>query len=181
MTGAAVELQRPRPPLRRTRGAERSGASSSARAFVCRVRSQQAPARRRCYGCSRHCCAPAPARCAYSAARSRRRTGRCRARRLRRARTAICARADGSGFHARLHGCSDERVSELLELTALAPRADEPLRTLSARGMVQRAAVRVIETANLKIFIIHCRFAYILSIIQTLFESTTSQTGVLYH
>ncbi len=43
-------------------------------------------------------------------------------------------------FHARLHGCSEERVSELLDRTGLAPRADEPLRMLS-RGMVQRAAV----------------------------------------
>jgi heme exporter protein A len=43
-------------------------------------------------------------------------------------------------FHARLHGVSESRVAELLETVALAPRADEPLRTLS-RGMVQRAAV----------------------------------------
>jgi heme exporter protein A len=43
-------------------------------------------------------------------------------------------------FHARLHGVEEERVAELLGLVGLAPRADEPLRTLS-RGMVQRAAV----------------------------------------
>ena len=43
-------------------------------------------------------------------------------------------------FHARLHGCSEERVSELLDSVGLKTRADEPLRTLS-RGMVQRAAV----------------------------------------
>jgi heme exporter protein A len=43
-------------------------------------------------------------------------------------------------FHARLHGVSDERVDELLEMLAMAGRASEPLRTLS-RGMVQRVAV----------------------------------------
>ena len=43
-------------------------------------------------------------------------------------------------FHARLHGVGQDRVEELLELVALTPRADEPLRTLS-RGMVQRVAV----------------------------------------
>jgi heme exporter protein A len=43
-------------------------------------------------------------------------------------------------FHARLHGVSDERVSELLELVAMDGRSREPLRTLS-RGMVQRVAL----------------------------------------
>jgi heme exporter protein A len=43
-------------------------------------------------------------------------------------------------YHARLHGVAEERVSELLERTAMARRADEPVRLLS-RGMVQRLAV----------------------------------------
>ncbi len=43
-------------------------------------------------------------------------------------------------FHARLHGVSDVRVEELLELVAMAHRAREPVRTLS-RGMVQRVAI----------------------------------------
>jgi heme exporter protein A len=43
-------------------------------------------------------------------------------------------------FHARLHGVAEGRVRELLDVVALTPRADEPLRTLS-RGMVQRVAV----------------------------------------
>jgi heme exporter protein A len=43
-------------------------------------------------------------------------------------------------FHARLHGVGAARVEELLELVAMAARADEPLRSLS-RGMVQRVAV----------------------------------------
>jgi heme exporter protein A len=43
-------------------------------------------------------------------------------------------------FHARLHGVTDERVSELLELVAMDSRSHEPLRTLS-RGMVQRVAI----------------------------------------
>ncbi|HYM46368.1 MAG TPA: heme ABC exporter ATP-binding protein CcmA [Solirubrobacteraceae bacterium] len=43
-------------------------------------------------------------------------------------------------FHARLHRVPQTRVEELLELLAMAARADEPLRTLS-RGMVQRVAV----------------------------------------
>jgi heme exporter protein A len=43
-------------------------------------------------------------------------------------------------FHARLHAVAEGRVSELLDLVGVSPRADEPLRTLS-RGMVQRVAV----------------------------------------
>jgi heme exporter protein A len=45
-------------------------------------------------------------------------------------------------FYARLYGIDDhpDRVSELLEATAMSRRADEPLRALS-RGMVQRLAV----------------------------------------
>jgi heme exporter protein A len=43
-------------------------------------------------------------------------------------------------FYARLHGAGEQRVQELLETLALAPRAKEPVRTLS-RGMVQRVAV----------------------------------------
>jgi heme exporter protein A len=43
-------------------------------------------------------------------------------------------------FHARLHGVAEARVAELLDVVALAPRADDPLHTLS-RGMAQRAAI----------------------------------------
>jgi heme exporter protein A len=45
-------------------------------------------------------------------------------------------------FYARLYGIErpGERISELLEATAMSGRADEPLHTLS-RGMVQRLAV----------------------------------------
>jgi heme exporter protein A len=43
-------------------------------------------------------------------------------------------------FHARLHGVGEERIDELLEATALADRADDPVRALS-RGLAQRAAV----------------------------------------
>ncbi len=43
-------------------------------------------------------------------------------------------------FHARLHGVARSRAAELLERVGLAPRAREPVRSLS-RGMVQRLAV----------------------------------------
>jgi heme exporter protein A len=43
-------------------------------------------------------------------------------------------------YHARLHGVGFERVEQLLKAVGLAPRAGEPLRTLS-RGMVQRVAI----------------------------------------
>jgi heme exporter protein A len=43
-------------------------------------------------------------------------------------------------FHARLHGVAAGRIDELLAATALADRADDPVRTLS-RGLTQRAAV----------------------------------------
>jgi heme exporter protein A len=43
-------------------------------------------------------------------------------------------------FHARLHGVSEARVSELLDAVGLRARADEPVRTLS-RGMAQRVAI----------------------------------------
>jgi len=43
-------------------------------------------------------------------------------------------------FHARLHGVARARVEELLRAVGMAPRAGEPLRTLS-RGMVQRVAI----------------------------------------
>ncbi len=43
-------------------------------------------------------------------------------------------------FHARLHGVAPSRAAELLERVGLAPRAREPVRSLS-RGMVQRLAV----------------------------------------
>jgi heme exporter protein A len=43
-------------------------------------------------------------------------------------------------FHARLHGVAPGRIDELLAATALADRADDPVRTLS-RGLTQRAAV----------------------------------------
>ncbi len=43
-------------------------------------------------------------------------------------------------FHARLHGVDESRVADLLAQVDLAPRADEPVRTLS-RGMVQRVAI----------------------------------------
>jgi heme exporter protein A len=42
-------------------------------------------------------------------------------------------------FHARLHGVDRARVTELLDLTKLSIRADEPVRTLS-RGLLQRVA-----------------------------------------
>jgi heme exporter protein A len=42
-------------------------------------------------------------------------------------------------YHARLHGVNGDRVEELLAATGMEPRADEPLRELSA-GMVQRLA-----------------------------------------
>jgi len=43
-------------------------------------------------------------------------------------------------FHARLHGVSESRVAELLDVVGLRARADEPVRTLS-RGMAQRVAI----------------------------------------
>ncbi|HTE60533.1 MAG TPA: ABC transporter ATP-binding protein [Solirubrobacteraceae bacterium] len=43
-------------------------------------------------------------------------------------------------FHARLHGVDAGRVDALVEQVGLAPRADDPVRTLS-RGMTQRAAI----------------------------------------
>jgi heme exporter protein A len=44
-------------------------------------------------------------------------------------------------FHARLHGIGDDRrIGELLEVVAMARRADEPVRSLS-RGMAQRVAI----------------------------------------
>jgi heme exporter protein A len=43
-------------------------------------------------------------------------------------------------YFARLYGVDEARVDEALERVDLAPRADEPVRTLS-RGMVQRIAV----------------------------------------
>jgi heme exporter protein A len=43
-------------------------------------------------------------------------------------------------FHARLHGVGGARIDELLAATALADRADDPVRELS-RGLAQRAAV----------------------------------------
>ncbi len=43
-------------------------------------------------------------------------------------------------FHARLHGISEARVSEVIDAVAVAERSDEPLRTLS-RGFVQRVAI----------------------------------------
>jgi heme exporter protein A len=43
-------------------------------------------------------------------------------------------------FHARLHGVSEDRVEELLDLLSMSHRAREPVRTLS-RGMVQRVAI----------------------------------------
>jgi heme exporter protein A len=43
-------------------------------------------------------------------------------------------------YHARLHGVSGERVSELVDVVGMRDRADEPVRLLS-RGMVQRLAV----------------------------------------
>ena len=43
------------------------------------------------------------------------------------------------GYHARLHGVSEERVGELLEAVGMERRADEPVAELS-RGMVQRLA-----------------------------------------
>ena len=43
-------------------------------------------------------------------------------------------------FHARLRDVPEARIAELLEIVALAPRADEPVHTLS-RGMAQRAAI----------------------------------------
>jgi heme exporter protein A len=43
-------------------------------------------------------------------------------------------------FHARLHGVAEARIAELLEVVALAARADDPVHTLS-RGMAQRAAI----------------------------------------
>jgi heme exporter protein A len=43
-------------------------------------------------------------------------------------------------FHARLHGVSEDRVEELLELLSMSHRAREPVRALS-RGMVQRVAI----------------------------------------
>jgi heme exporter protein A len=42
-------------------------------------------------------------------------------------------------FHARLHSADAGRVEQLLELTKLTLRADDPVRTLS-RGMLQRVA-----------------------------------------
>jgi heme exporter protein A len=43
-------------------------------------------------------------------------------------------------FHARLHGVSEVRIGELLEVVGIARRADDPVHTLS-RGMAQRAAI----------------------------------------
>jgi heme exporter protein A len=43
-------------------------------------------------------------------------------------------------YHARLHDVRDGRVDEVLEAVGMAPRADDPVRSLS-RGMVQRLAV----------------------------------------
>ncbi|MGH2856893.1 MAG: ABC transporter ATP-binding protein [Solirubrobacteraceae bacterium] len=43
-------------------------------------------------------------------------------------------------YHARLHRVGDERVEEVLALTQMERRADEPVRLLS-RGLVQRLAV----------------------------------------
>jgi heme exporter protein A len=43
-------------------------------------------------------------------------------------------------YHARLHGVSDDRVSEVLDAVGMRERGDEPVRLLS-RGMVQRLAV----------------------------------------
>ncbi|HEY4277484.1 MAG TPA: ABC transporter ATP-binding protein [Conexibacter sp.] len=43
-------------------------------------------------------------------------------------------------FHARLHRLHETRVEELLELTRLTGRADDPVRTLS-KGLLQRVAV----------------------------------------
>ena len=43
-------------------------------------------------------------------------------------------------FHARLHGVSGDRVSELLDRVGLGRRQEDPVRTLS-RGMTQRAAI----------------------------------------
>jgi heme exporter protein A len=43
-------------------------------------------------------------------------------------------------YHARLHGVSSERVSEVLAAVAMERRASEPVRLLS-RGMVQRLAI----------------------------------------
>jgi heme exporter protein A len=43
-------------------------------------------------------------------------------------------------YHARLHGVSDDRVSEVLDAVGMRKRGDEPVRLLS-RGMVQRLAV----------------------------------------
>jgi heme exporter protein A len=43
-------------------------------------------------------------------------------------------------FHARLHGVSEVRIGELLEMVGIARRADDPVHTLS-RGMAQRAAI----------------------------------------
>src|SRR5579884_2945978 len=42
-------------------------------------------------------------------------------------------------YHARLHRVGDARVEELLAVSGLRARADEPVRTMS-RGMAQRAA-----------------------------------------
>jgi heme exporter protein A len=43
-------------------------------------------------------------------------------------------------YHARLHGCDDARVEELLRAVGMERRAGDPVRDLS-RGMVQRLAV----------------------------------------
>jgi heme exporter protein A len=43
-------------------------------------------------------------------------------------------------FHARLHAVAPPRIDELLDVVALAARADDPVHTLS-RGMAQRAAI----------------------------------------
>jgi len=43
-------------------------------------------------------------------------------------------------YHARLHGVPTARIEALLEEVGLAPRADEPVRTLS-RGLTQRVAI----------------------------------------
>ena len=43
-------------------------------------------------------------------------------------------------FHARLHDVAEARIAELLDVVALAGRADDPVHTLS-RGMAQRAAI----------------------------------------
>jgi heme exporter protein A len=43
-------------------------------------------------------------------------------------------------YHARLHGVSGERVSEVLAAVAMERRAEDPVRLLS-RGMVQRLAI----------------------------------------